>query len=421
MLQSNDLEPFWSDEAILPCPERLEDRSVTPAARVQAAIELLDQIIEAAASAGPAADTLISGYFKTRRYAGSKDRRAVRDLVYRAIRRSAERPASGRSAMLGLAEESAELGALFDGSGYGPAPRQEGEQIAAPAAVPLWLNGRFDPVVEATELAALLERAPLDLRVNRLKADPASLRAAMPEASPTPLSPIGLRLPEGFQVESAEAWQKGLVEVQDEGSQLLSLGCGAAPGMLIVDLCAGAGGKTLALAAEMGNGGRIAACDVDRGRLSRMQPRIQRAGVSIVETRLLNPNRELDALTDLKGSADLVLVDAPCSGTGTWRRNPETRWRLTPDRLEKLIKLQAHLLGLAAELVRPGGILVYAVCSLLEEEGRGQAEAFGSLRSGFVSQPLVMEFGRPAGPGRLLTPGRDGTDGFFVARWQAPC
>ncbi len=394
---------------------------MTPAARVQAAIELLDQIIGAAASAGPAADNLIAAYFKTRRYAGSKDRRAVRELVYRAIRRSAERPPSGRAAMLGLADKDAVLRPLFDGSVHGPAPWQEGEPIAAPALVPQWLDGRFDPLVGAAEMAALLERAPLDLRVNRLKADPASARAAIPEAGPTPLSPMGLRLPEGFQVESAEAWQMGLVEVQDEGSQLLSLGCGAAPTMLIVDLCAGAGGKTLALAAEMGNDGRIAACDVDRGRLSRIHPRLERAGVSIVETRLLNPDRELEALTDLKGSADLVLVDAPCSGTGTWRRNPETRWRLTSERLEKLVALQAHLLGIAAELVRPGGILVYAVCSLLEEEGRGQAEAFGSFRSAFVSQPLAIEFGRPAGPGRLLTPGRDGTDGFFVARWQAPC
>ena len=394
---------------------------MTPAARVQSAIDLLDQIVEAAASAGPAADTLIAGYFKTRRYAGSKDRRAVRELVYRAIRRSAERPPSGRAAMLGLAEEDVELRSLFDGSAYGPAPWQEGEQIAVAAVVPAWLDGRFDRLIEAAETAALLDRAPLDLRINRLKADPASARAEMPEASPTPLSPIGLRMPEGFQVENSEAWQKGWVEVQDEGSQLLALGCGAEPGMLIVDLCAGAGGKTLALAAEAGNDGRIVACDVDRGRLSKIHPRLQRAGVSIVETRLLDPNRESQALADVKGAADLVLVDAPCSGTGTWRRNPETRWRLTPDRLDKLTKLQAHLLGLAAELVRPGGILVYAACSLLEEEGRGQAEAFGRLRSAFVSQPLAMEFGRPGGPGRLLTPGRDGTDGFFVARWRAPC
>ena len=394
---------------------------MTPAARVQAAIELLDQIVDAAAKAGPAADTLIASYFKTRRYAGSKDRRAVRELVYRAIRRSAERPPSGRAAMLGLAEEDAEFGSLFDGSAHGPAPLKEGEPIAAPSLVPLWLQDRFDPLLQPGETKALLERAPLDLRVNRLKADPDSARAVMPEASPTPLSPIGLRLPEGYQVEGSEAWQKGMVEVQDEGSQLLSLGCGAAPGMLIVDLCAGAGGKTLALAAEMGNDGRIVACDIDRGRLSRIRPRLERAGVSIVETRLINPNREREALTDLAGAADLVLVDAPCSGSGTWRRNPETRWRLTPERLQKLVTLQAHLLELAAELVRPGGILVYAVCSLLEEEGRAQAEAFGGLRSAFVSQPLAMEFGRSAGPGRLLTPGRDGTDGFFVARWQAPC
>jgi 16S rRNA (cytosine967-C5)-methyltransferase len=211
------------------------------------------------------------------------------------------------------------------------------------------------------------------------------------------------------------------VEVQDEGSQLLALGCGAAPGGLIVDLCAGAGGKTLALAAEMANEGRILACDTDRGRLSRMRPRLERAGVSIVEPRLLNPGAELPTLEDAKGKADLVLVDAPCSGTGTWRRNPETRWRLNPERLSRLVELQAYLLDVAAELVRPGGFLVYAVCSLLEEEGRAQAAAFGSRRSAFLCQGLAVEFGRAAGQGRLLTPGHDGTDGFFVARWQAPC
>ena len=160
---------------------------------------------------------------------------------------------------------------------------------------------------------------------------------ALPGAVATQLSPIGLRLPEGFQVEETEAWRSGLVEVQDEGSQLLSLACAAEAGMIIVDLCAGAGGKTLALAAEMGNEGRIVASDTDRGRLSRMTPRLARAGVSIVETRLLDPGREGAALADLVGTADVVLVDAPCSGTGTWRRNPETRWRLNPDRLARLV------------------------------------------------------------------------------------
>ena len=394
---------------------------MTPAARVQAAIELLDQIIEAAERSGPAGDSLVAAYFKTRRYAGSKDRRAIRELVYRAIRRSAERPASGRAAMLGLAADDPDLPALFDGSPHGPAPRQEAEPVAAPGIVPAWLHTRFDPLVDEGEWLALIGRGPLDLRVNRLKGDLAAAQAVVPEAEPTPLSPIGLRLPHGTRVEEEAAWLSGLVEVQDEGSQLLSLGCGAAPAMLAVDLCAGAGGKTLALAAEMANQGRILACDADRGRLSRMRPRLERAGVSIVDTRLLDPGRELEALADVKGAADLVLVDAPCSGTGTWRRNPETRWRLTPDRLDRVVALQAHLLDLAAELVRPGGFLVYAVCSLLEEEGRGQAETFGSRHSAFIWQAFPIGFGRASGHGRLLSPGHDATDGFFVARWQAPC
>jgi 16S rRNA (cytosine967-C5)-methyltransferase len=189
----------------------------------------------------------------------------------------------------------------------------------------------------------------------------------------------------------------------------------------VVDLCAGAGGKTLALAAEMANQGRILACDADRSRLSRIGPRLERAGVSIVATRLLDPGAELEALRDFRGAADRVLVDAPCSGTGTWRRNPETRWRLTPERLARLVPLQAHLLGLAAELVRPGGHLIYAVCSLLEEEGRSQAEAFGRRRSAFILQRPAMAGGRPAGDGHILTPAHDGTDGFFVAAWRAPC
>jgi 16S rRNA (cytosine967-C5)-methyltransferase len=278
---------------------------------------------------------------------------------------------------------------------------------------------RFDPLVDEAETAALLGRAPLDLRVNRLKGGRADARAALPEAVPTPLSPLGLRLPEGSRVEEMQAWRSGLVEVQDEGSQLIALACEAKPGMLVVDLCAGAGGKTLALAAGMEDRGRIVAADTDRGRLSRMEPRLRRAGASLVETRLLDPGKEKAALADLRGQADIVLVDAPCSGTGTWRRNPETRWRLTPDRLERLVSLQAYLLEIAVELVKPGGRVVYAVCSLLAEEGRGQAEALAG--SSLVPDPSAIEAGRAAGPGLLLTPGHDGTDGFFVARWKAPC
>jgi 16S rRNA (cytosine967-C5)-methyltransferase len=394
---------------------------VTPAARVQAAIEILDETIAAAREGGAAADTLVARYFKTRRYAGSKDRRAVRELVYRAIRRSGDRPESGRAAMLGLASEDPELLALFGGGGHGPAPTEAGEPVAEASILPTWLESRFDPLVAGDEWPALLKRAPLDLRVNRLKGDLAQARAQLPEAQPTPLSPLGLRLPEGSRVEEDEAWRTGLVEVQDEGSQLLALACAAKPGMTVIDLCAGAGGKTLALAAEMANRGRLVASDPDRGRLARVGPRLQRADVGIVEEVLLDPMRELEKLAPFASQADMVLVDAPCSGTGTWRRNPETRWRLTPERLAALVKLQAHLLDVAVELVRPGGHLVYAVCSLLAEEGRSQAAALCSRRSGFAPQSPAIPGGRPAGPGLILSPGHDGTDGFFVARWQRAC
>jgi 16S rRNA (cytosine967-C5)-methyltransferase len=391
-----------------------------PAARVQAAIEILDEVIAAARSGGAAADTIVSRYFGTRRYAGSKDRRAVREHVYRAIRAWPAPPPSGREAMLGLAADEPGLAALFDGSSHGPAPAAEPGPVPGGAAVPDWLASRLDPLVAPDEWPALLGRAPLDLRVNRLRGTRADALAALAEAVPTPLSPLGLRLPEGTRVEELPAWNHGLVEIQDEGSQLLSLACTAAPGMTVVDLCAGAGGKTLALAAEMADEGRLVACDTDRGRLSRMPPRLARAGVRIVEARLLDPGAERAALADLAGSADLVLVDAPCSGTGTWRRNPELRWRLTPERLGPLVKLQAYLLDLAAELVRPGGLIVYAVCSLLAEEGRGQAEAFGA-RSALVPEAPPIAGGRAAGSGLALSPGHDGTDGFFVARWRTPC
>jgi len=393
---------------------------VTPAARTQAAIELLDEIIEAARGGGSAADNLIARYFKERRFAGSTDRREIRALVFRAIRRAGERPVSGRAALLGVARDVPELLETFDGSPHGaPAPAAD-EPVAEAGIAPAWLLERFDPAISSEERQALLGRATLDLRVNRLEGSREDALAVLPEAVPTAWSPIGLRLPEGFRVEETLAWRRGLVEIQDEGSQLICLACEAAPDMLVVDLCAGAGGKTLALAAEMADRGRIVASDADRGRLSRMAPRLQRAAISIVETRLINPNRELAMLADLAGQADIVLVDAPCSGTGTWRRNPETRWRITPERLDRLTTLQARLLDVAAGLVKPGGRLVYAVCSMLAEEGRDQAEAL-TRRSSLVPETLPMPTGLPSGPGLLLSPVRDGTDGFFVARWQRPC
>ncbi|TMJ18198.1 MAG: RsmB/NOP family class I SAM-dependent RNA methyltransferase [Alphaproteobacteria bacterium] len=394
---------------------------MTPAARVQAAIELLDAILDSARQAGPAADTIVTRYFKERRYAGSKDRRAVRELVYRAIRRSGDRPRSGRAAMLGVAGEDEALAALFDGSAHGPGAIEEGEDRAPWGPAPEWLRTRFDPLLDDVEVAALLERAPLDLRVNTLKGSVEEAAEAFPGAVSTVLSPVGLRLPEAVQVEENPAFARGLVEVQDEGSQLIALACGARPGQLVIDLCAGGGGKTLALGAEMANEGRLIASDADRGRLSRLPPRLGRSGLTIVETRLINPGREVDDLHAFRTEADVVLVDAPCSGTGTWRRNPETRWRLTPERLQRLLKTQAHLLDVATEFLKPGGVLVYAVCSLLKEEGRDQAEALAKRCSALVWEDVPISGGRAAGPGRLLSPAHDGTDGFFIARWRAPC
>lgn len=393
---------------------------MTPQARVQAGIELLDAIIDAARGGGAAADTLIQRYFKERRYAGSKDRRAVRELVYRAVRRSGEVPASGRAAMAGLADEDEAVATAFDGSPHAPAPLTGNEPRAAAGVLPGWIVPLLDPLVGEGEWPALLARAPLDLRVNRLRGTVEAARAALPEAVPAPHAPLGLRLPEGFQVEASAAWRDGLVEVQDEGSQLLALACAAAPGENVVDLCAGAGGKTLALAASMADRGHLIASDTDRARLSRMAPRLARAGVTIVRQRLLDPGREREALADLDGDADLVLIDAPCSGSGTWRRNPETRWRLDAARLDRLVDLQARLLDVAMPLLKPGGRLVYAVCSLLAREGRDQAAAF-TARSGLAVQPVPIGAGRDAGTGRLLTPAADGTDGFFVACWSRPC
>jgi 16S rRNA (cytosine967-C5)-methyltransferase len=387
---------------------------MTPGARAQAAIDLLDEIIIAARDGGAAADTLIARYFKTRRYAGSKDRRAIRELVYRAIRRSGDPPASGRAALVGLARNDPALAECFDGSPHTPAPLASDEPGSAASVLPAWLAERIDPA----EHEALLERAPLDIRINRRRADIDSVASALPEAVPLRFAPNGLRLPEGTAIETSAPWRDGLIEIQDEGSQLIAAAARAGPGMIVLDLCAGAGGKTLALADDMGDpaGGRLIASDSDRARLARLAPRAERAGVAHIETRLLDPGREFAALADLEGRCDVVLVDAPCSGTGTWRRNPEARWRLTPARLAKLAETQARLLDIAAQLIGPGGVLVYAVCSLLDEEGADQVSALLARNPDLRAAQPMFRGGRDKGPGRLLSPAHDGTDGFFVAR-----
>jgi 16S rRNA (cytosine967-C5)-methyltransferase len=391
---------------------------MTPAARLQSAIELLDAIIVAARDNGPSADQLAKRFFAERRYAGSKDRRAVRDLAWAAIRRFGERPDNARSAFAAMADDDPELAILFDGSGYGPPAIGANEARAGGGLLPQWILPHFVSLVDGPERSALLERAPLDLRVNALKASPGAVAAEMPDAEILPQSPFAVRLPTGQSVDSHPVIVQGHAEIQDLGSQLIVDACAAKPGMTVLDLCAGAGGKTLGLAAYMAGNGRLIASDTNRARLDQLKPRANRAGAMEIETLLLNPNKERAMLGDLAGKCDIVLVDAPCSGSGTWRRNPETRWRLNEARLGQVIAAQAGLLDIASEMVAPGGLLVYAVCSLLGAEGRGQMDGFLERHDGWRAAEITLPAGRPYGAGVLLTPLHDGTDGFFFAKAQ---
>ena len=387
---------------------------MTPAARVQTSIELLDSIIEAARNKGAPADRILAEWFRNNRFAGSKDRRAIRELVFAAIRACGPMPASGRSAMLRLGEVDENIPALFDGSNYGPAVVRDGEGAAPGGVAPEWLEQRLAAShMAGPETEALLERAPLDLRVNTLKADRATLE--LPAPAITTAAPNGLRVEPGTQVEQWPAFRDGAIEVQDTGSQLACMAVAAQPGETVIDLCAGGGGKTLALAAAMDNLGRLIASDTDRNRLSRLAPRAERAGATNIQTILLNPAQELDALADFTGQADAVLIDAPCSGTGTWRRNPEARWRLDEKELARLTDIQSYLLDLAVKLVKPGGRIVYVTCSLLDEEGAGQFDAFLGRHSELRPKELALPLGRPRGKGIRLSPFHDGTDGFFIA------
>ena len=392
---------------------------MTPAARLQAAIEILEAVINAAREGGAAADTLVQRYFQTRRYAGGGDRRAVRELVFGAVRALGELPASGRAALIGhLRGSDPEMLGLFGSGGHAPEALVPGEPEAVPGLAPAWLmarlRGRFGPETEA-EVAALLDRAPLDLRVNRLKADRAAVMAMLPEAEALDWPDTALRMPAGTALETLPAFREGLVEVQDAGSQLAAAIVGARPGEAVVDLCAGAGGKTLALGASMLNKGRIVAMDVLGGRLERAKERFRRAGLHNIETRSLSSERD-KYVKRAAGKFDLVLVDAPCSGVGTWRRDPDKRWRQLGPGLSALVPLQKSILDSAHRLVRPGGRLVYATCSLLPEENELQVADFIAAHPDFSVEPVSNKL-KVDGVGDFLamTPGRHDTDGFFAA------
>jgi len=428
---------------------------MTPGARAAAAIEILEAIESDRARP---ADRLVNSWFRGRRYAGAGDRREIRDLVYTVLRRRAQIDwwigrnrgncdSRGRVLATLLLEARwgmAELATAFDGGRYRAAPLSGKERALAAIAgqslddpaqplhvrgnIPAWLEDPLKIVLGGSlerELAALMAEAPVDLRVNALKTSRREVMAWLAArgiaAVPTPFAPLGLRLESRVDLRQSPLLRDGLVEPQDEASQIAALLVEAQPGDKAVDFCAGAGGKTLTLAAAMQNRGRLVAADVSRQRLSRAAPRLARAGATCVDQQVLAVEDGYWQGAE-EGGFDRVLVDAPCSGTGTWRRNPEQRWRIRERDVEEFEFLQARVLDRAARLVAPGGRLVYAVCSLLGSEGEGQIRAFVLRNPDFEVLPVRRIWARalagecPACDAFLrLLPGRDGTDGFFVA------
>lgn len=421
---------------------------MTPAARLQAAIDVLETQAE---RPGPL-DLILGRYQRGRRYIGAKDRRALADRLFGLARRQARidwrlgqadvepTPRARVLADLALTDgfSFADISDLFAGAGHGPASLDMAEigwlaRLGPPPLVsadmpanirlecPDWawpgLQRAFGDDV-AAELEALLQPAPLDLRANRLKTDRtralAALRRAGFDAQPTKFSPDGLRLQERAALGRVPGLLDGAVDPQDEGSQLIAAALDAQPGETVADFCAGAGGKTLALAAAMANRGQLYALDTDGKRLDRAAPRLAKAGVGNVRRRALQAGRD-PWLKRQAGRFDRVLVDAPCSGVGAWRRNPDARWARGQPPLEDLVKLQSEILPRAARLTRPGGLLLYATCSLLPEENEDQVERFLAAHADYSLDPPASFPAPLTGPYLKLTPARHGVDGFFAA------
>jgi 16S rRNA (cytosine967-C5)-methyltransferase len=429
-----------------------EWRGMTPAARLSAVIDILDDLDR---RIRPANDTL-KDWALSHRFAGSGDRAAIGAMLHDALRRRASaRWAMGeetaRATALGMLKvarglDAAAIAALCDGSRFAPEPLSEAERAAletdrlreAPAHVqgdiPAWLSASFERAFgddAAGEGAALARRAPLDLRVNtlktiRLKALPA---LADYEAAAAPHGPDAIRIPPRADgrikpVQADPLFLKGMVEIQDEGSQLVARLAAPQPGAQVLDLCAGGGGKSLAMAALMNNRGQIFATDADARRLAPIHDRIARAGARNIQVR--TPRGGAMPLDDLNGAMDLVLVDAPCTGVGTWRRNPDAKWRMREGSLQQRSKEQVEVMDNAQRFVRTEGILAYVTCSLLPEENDDQVAAFLARSKGFeaVELPASSPFAalpslrgavRTTRFGLMLTPARTGCDGFYIA------
>ncbi|HEU4838560.1 MAG TPA: RsmB/NOP family class I SAM-dependent RNA methyltransferase [Micavibrio sp.] len=424
-------------------------------ARIASSIDLLARI-----NAGRIPmDNTIRDFMAQRRFIGSKDRTAIVERVYRIMRAHARlgwwiarcgmadlsRTRVLADLMLSERPDEERLDVLFRDGKYEAGALDEAERTFAealyekqlndpemPEAVraecPDWaepkLRDLFGDAFEA-HLASMIDPAPLDLRVNTVKGtvDEAmeSLKADEVRVVKTPYSPVALRVEGKPFMSDTKAFRSGLVEIQDEGSQLIGLICGAKPGMRVLDFCAGGGGKTLVLAAQMQNKGNIVAMDNDSRRLEKGKPRYRKAGIHNVETRSLADEQNRKWLRRQKGTMDVVLVDAPCSSSGTWRRNPDLRWRWYGPTLEAIVQMQSEILDKVADKVKPGGRLVYATCSLFPEENERQVEAFIAKHPDYevLSLAQVWEGDESSIPNaglylRLL-PKDHGTDGFFAA------
>ncbi len=433
-----------------------------PAARLAAVIELLTEVEADMMARKAPADVIVGNYFRARRYAGSKDRRFISDMVYSLIRGRglyswalgrAGSDVSPRSLMIAfLCRTDLNAINLFGTDGkFAPAALDAKERVlvevlagldwteapeAVALSVPDWaeegLRARFGAAF-AEAGKSLLETAPLDIRLNELKSEKKDIKSILRNESEvfekSKLSDFAFRAQAPINLLAHSAFKQGLIEVQDEAAQIASRLVQAEPGQQVVDLCAGAGGKSLAVATTMANRGQIHAFDINKRRLDELAKRVQRAGARNIQSVLLpqEAGARQARLSSLVGTADRVVLDVPCSGTGTWRRNPDQRWRFDGDALRELNAVQDDLMREGAALVKPGGRLIYMTCSLLTQENEERVEAFLTSQ-GHVWRILdYRDFWAESVSGKPTTslsknphflqmaPHSHSTDGFFIA------